>query len=66
MNLLLTLPLPHTSPIILLVEQRENLDVPLPQIPQMVLQSLHAVFHRRKGHERFAAGSLLIILTDYD
>ena len=32
----------------------------------MVLQSFRAVLHRRKGHERFAARSLLIVLSDHD
>ena len=32
----------------------------------MVLQSFRAVLHRRKGHERFAARSLKIVLPDHD
>ena len=32
----------------------------------MVFQSFRAVLHRRKGHERFSAGSLQIVLSDHD
>ena len=54
-----------TLPIILLVEQREDLDVPPPQVLHVVPQALLAVLHRREGHERLAAGPLQAVLSDH-
>ena len=54
-----------TLPIILLIEQREDLDVPSPQVLHVVPQALLAVLHRREGHERLAAGPLQAVLSDH-
>ena len=54
-----------TLPVVLLVEQREDLDVPLPQVLHVVLQSLLAVLHAAERHERLAAGTLQRVLTDH-
>ena len=54
-----------TLPVVLLVEQREDLDVPLPQVLHVVLQSLLAVLHAVERHERLAAGTLQRVLTDH-
>ena len=52
--------------VILLVKQREDLDISLTEMLVVVLQTAHAVTYRSKGDERLSARSLKIVLPDHD
>lgn len=55
-----------TFSIILLIEQGEDFNIPLPQMTHVVLESLHAILHTRKRHKRLSARSLQTILSNHD
>ena len=54
-----------TLPIILLIEQREDLNVPSPQMLHVVSQPRLAVRHGRERHECLATGPLQAVLPNH-